>query len=186
MMSCQSRTFMLETEWSHRLEAVGPPPQSIRVRFYARRVDPTCRSMTEFGPLVAPVLMGGLLLVLILATARIGRRRIRTEPDDGAGDYGGGGSWSSLTQPRVVAAGYVMLALGLGGLAGLSVSGTGIGAAVTLIAAFAVILVGYVGYGSYAAARSRGLSNSQAILVGTTVLGLFGIAAIAANLLAGS
>lgn len=53
---------------------------------------------------------------------------------------------------------------------------------VLLGAAGAAVLVGYLFYGTFAAARGRGLANAQAAAIGVWVVGLLGIVAVVAAL----
>lgn len=95
---------------------------------------------------------------------------------------GGGPSQSTDRQwsddPTVLSLIFLLVALGFGAVAVLFIGGSGIpegvtnAAGTTLIVATVTVTVAYLFYGTYHAARGRGLKRSQAALAGSWVLGL--------------
>jgi hypothetical protein len=135
------------------------------------------------GPerLAIPIVMGILLAAIVALTART--RRDRPERRGTAGGDRGGTVWRTVRDPTAWGVGYVLLAVAFGGAGALGFAiGNG---AVAIATAFAALIVLYLGYGTYSAARSRGLTSAQAALLGGWAIGLLGIAGIALTLLVG-
>ncbi|MFC6872155.1 hypothetical protein [Halobellus marinus] len=92
-------------------------------------------------------------------------------------------------KPAVWAATFVLLTLLAGGATVLAVGGYGVSTdvsagATTLLATLGTVLVvGYVFYGTFVAARARGLHAAQAAAFGSWALGLLVLVAVAASLL---
>lgn len=90
--------------------------------------------------------------------------------------------------PAVWAVAFVTLVVGFGGGTVLLVSGDTSeavkqGAGVFLVGATVVVLAAYLFYGTVISARGRGLKNSQAVALGSWMLGLAFIAAVTLKLL---
>lgn len=146
--------------------------------------------------LLSTVLMAGLLIVVLAAASRIAKRT----PHGAAADPDAGGSgWSTLadllrrlaSDPGVWAAGFVLVAVGLG-LGAVAIVGDGLVAgvpvdvlAVVVGATLALVLVSYLFWGTYAASRHRGLGNAQAVGVGIGTLGLLFLLLVALQLVVG-
>lgn len=89
--------------------------------------------------------------------------------------------------PTVWTVAFLVAALGVVGATVLFVGDGGgalqRGAGIFLAGGAAVVLVAYLFYGTVVSARGRGLANSQAVALGSWVLGLLGIAVITLRLL---
>jgi len=127
--------------------------------------------------------MGLLVVGVFVAVARYGARRTRpgrviaSEPAEGVEALVA--RLGSLSRnPTVWTVAFIVLAVGLGVGAIAAVGNVGLpdwvsGALFGLVAAVVgLLLVGYVFYGAYAAARSRGLGNAHGVAAGLGALGL--------------
>ncbi|EMA01221.1 hypothetical protein [Haloferax denitrificans] len=96
------------------------------------------------------------------------------------------GRWAD--DPTVLSLVFVLAALGFGAVAVLFVGGSAIPEGVSnaagpvLVAGTLTVVVAYLFYGTYHAARGRGLTRSQATLLGSWVLGLLSVVGIVLRL----
>lgn len=133
-------------------------------------------------------LIGLLLIGVIVALIGRGGKHYalpeRIAPREGRSSIG-----RATRSPAVWTLVFVVTVIVLAGAAVLFVGGTGIPegvkpvAGVILAVGTAVLLLGYVFYGTFASARSRGLADAQAAALGTWALGLLFITTIALKLL---
>lgn len=141
---------------------------------------------------LSAVLMAGVLIVVLIAASRIARK---ADAPVKTGDE----RWNRLFErlqtaaddPGVWAAGFLLLAVGLG-VGAVAVVGDGLVEgvpadllAVVLGATFALVMVAYLFWGTYAASRHRGLGNAQAVGVGIGALGLVFLAVVTFQLMFG-
>jgi hypothetical protein len=133
--------------------------------------------------LLGVFIVGGAVLLL-------SRGRFRYTPAYGAD---GGDLADRLAEvartPVAWMVGFLALTLVAGAATVLAVGGYGVaagvsgGAAALLAAVGVAVLAGYLFYGTFAAARSRGLHSAQAAAFGSWALGLVLLLAVAASLL---
>jgi len=138
--------------------------------------------------LVASFLLGVLIVggaVLLLSRSRF--RYTPTYGDDGE-DLSSRLAAVART-PVAWTVGFLVLTLLAGGATVLAVGGFDVasgvsGGATALLAAVGIaVLVGYVFYGTFAAARSRGLHAAQSVAFGSWAVGLVLLVAVAVSLL---
>lgn len=142
--------------------------------------QPTTTDMVATA-LAAPIVMGA---VLVLFTAWLSRRaHRRSAPERPAAD--GDPSMAigqTLQSPRAWGAIFVALvALGVAGAAQVSAGGL----SSMLVPLVALLVVGYVIVGSYAAVRARGGGAASAVAAAGWIAGLLAVVAITAQLLLG-
>ncbi|WP_396612512.1 hypothetical protein ACH9L7_04350 [Haloferax sp. S1W] len=149
--------------------------------------------MAQTGLFIGFVL-GVVLLALVIAYIGRGWRHYTPMASVGGGGGSSGGETSSpisgwSEDPTVLSLAFLLLALGFGAVAVLFVGGAGVSEEMTnaagavLVAATVFVVVAYLFHGTYHAARSRGLERSQAVLIGSWVLGLLFIVTIMLKLL---
>ncbi|WP_410764497.1 hypothetical protein [Haloferax sp. DFSO60] len=141
------------------------------------------------GFLYAGFVVGLVLLALVVAFIGRGRREYKvafvTREDESLGDAMR--RWTD--NPAVLSLVFLAIAFGFGGAAVLFIGGTGIPAEMAssagafLIGATVLAVVTYLFYGSYTTARSWGLKRSQAVLVGSWVLGALFVVTVSLRLL---
>jgi hypothetical protein len=139
--------------------------------------------MAEIGYLTSAVATGALLLAVWLLVSRMENWRSYdptvTRPD------GGGFEWLDSTGAWM--AGFFLLVLVVGGGAVALVSSPGLASAVgswvALAAAFGVLLLGFVLWGTYSSVRHRGHHSATAAMVSAWVFGGLFVTAIAVKLL---
>ncbi|WP_411963552.1 hypothetical protein [Haloferax sp. YSMS24] len=132
--------------------------------------------------------VGVVLLALVAALTSRGGQRYSVENVGREGDTKSRvAAWSD--DPTVLSLVFLLAALGFGlvavvfmGYGGLSQEMTNVAGA-ALVVATLVVVVSYLFYGSYYAARSRGLARSQAVLLGSWVLGMLFVASVTLRLL---
>lgn len=132
--------------------------------------------------------VGVVLLVLVAVLTSRGGPRYSVENVGREGDTQSRvAAWSN--DPTVLSLVFLLAALGFGlvtvvfmGYGGLSEEMTNVAGA-ALVVATLVVVVSYLFYGSYYAARSRGLARSQAALVGSWVLGMLFVVSVTLRLL---
>jgi hypothetical protein len=138
--------------------------------------------MAETAYLTSSLLTGALLLAVWVLVLRMENWRYYEPSNDGrensradAGDSIG--AW---------VAGFLGLALVVGGGAVLLVSDASLAAAVgswvALVALFGVLLGAYLLWGTYSSARFRGLPSAHAALVSAWLFGILSVAVIAIKL----
>jgi hypothetical protein len=135
--------------------------------------------------LIVSFLSGVALVAMVAFLAGHGWRQYTPAP---AGHEVGGASRVARTaeDPTVWAVAFLVIVLGTVGATVLFVGGGGAlqrGAGVFLAGGAAVVLVAYLFYGTVISALGRGLANSQAVALGSSVLGLLGIVVITLRLL---
>lgn len=138
--------------------------------------------------LVSTFLMGLVLIAITVMFQRSGR-----VGDDAAGEAADGGAMDALSRvaysPVSWVVGFVLLALGLGGGAILVVAGPDISGALADDALYAVggffgaLLLGYLTWGVYLSAKSKGIHTAGATALGLWALGLVLCVAVAAVLI---
>ncbi|MFC7203445.1 hypothetical protein ACFQJC_07970 [Haloferax namakaokahaiae] len=141
------------------------------------------------GFLFAGFVVGLVLLAVVVAFIGRGRREYHVAFVTGERETLGESMrrWSS--NPAVLSLGFLALAVGFGGAAVLFIGGAGIpegmasAAGAFLIGATVLVVVTYLFYGSYNTARSWGLKRSQAVLVGSWVLGALFVVTVSLRLL---
>jgi hypothetical protein len=133
--------------------------------------------------LLSTVVMGLLVVGVFGAVARYGAKRARpgrvlaAEPAEGA-EARIARLRALSRNPTVWTVTFILLAVGLGVGAVAAVGDVGLpdgvsGALFGVVAGVVgLLLVGYVFYGAYAAARSRGLGNAHGVAAGLGALGL--------------
>ncbi|MGB9958602.1 hypothetical protein ACOZ4B_19660 [Haloferax prahovense] len=149
--------------------------------------------MAQTGLFLGFVLGVVLLALTVFLTGRGWRHYTVTSvpTPTGGGSAGGGGGdtarrWGD--DPTVLSLVFVLAALGFGAMAVLFVGGSAIPESVTnaagpaLVAGTLGVVVAYLFYGTYHAARGRGLERSQAALLGSWVLGLLFVVGVALRL----
>ncbi|WP_416839819.1 hypothetical protein [Haloferax sp. DFSO52] len=143
--------------------------------------------MAQTGLFIGFVVGVVLLALIVTLTGRGGRSySVETLPDK-TSTRNRVEEWSK--DPTVLSVVFVVAALGFGlvtvlfmGYGGLSESAIQT-AGVALVVATLVVVVSYLFYGSYYAARSRGLARSQAVLVGSWVIGMLFVVSVTLHLL---
>ena len=150
--------------------------------------------MATIGFIVSTVVMG-LLVVGVAATLVRGRHWRRRAAMSTAGSFTSGGSRESnivsrtAESPAAWMAGFVVLAVALGGGALLYVTGVGLpeGGQATVgmaLAAVAGVVVGFfLLHGLYRSAKGWGLPTSGAIAVSALALGVLVVLTVAVRLL---
>lgn len=143
--------------------------------------------------LLSTALMGLLAAATFLAVARIGAKR--TAPDaDGSDDRYTvvvGALRDVVQKPVVWAIAFVVIAVGVGGVALLAVGDFGLseGLSGSLLgvayAAVGLLVTGFVFLGAYFGARERGLGNAHGVAAGSFAAGLVFLVLIAVQLLVG-
>ncbi|MCO8268840.1 hypothetical protein NKF06_20245 [Haloferax sp. AB510] len=149
--------------------------------------------MAQTGLFLGFVLGVVLLALTVFLTGRGWRHYTVTSvpTPTGGGSAGSGGGdtarrWGD--DPTVLSLVFVLAALGFGAMAVLFVGGSAIPESVTnaagpvLVAGTLGVVVAYLFYGTYHAARGRGLERSQAALLGSWVLGLLFVVGVALRL----
>ncbi|WP_148415729.1 hypothetical protein [Haloferax sp. KTX1] len=148
--------------------------------------------MAQTGLFLGFVLGVVLLVLTVFLTGRGWRHYSVTSvpTPTGGGSAGSGGSaarrWAD--DPTVLSVVFLLAALGFGAVAVLFVGGSAIPEGVSdaagpvLVAGTLTVVVAYLFYGTYHAARGRGLARSQAALLGSWVLGLLFVVGIALRL----
>jgi len=139
--------------------------------------------------LVSTLLMGSFL-VAVVAFVRFSERREYETPSS---EREGGLVQRFTGSPTIWSLGFFLLVFVAGGASVLYVggmlpspSGTATRAAgLALATVFALVLVGYLVWGAYTTARSRGYQRSGAVAVGAWVIALLFVVAISAQLLMG-
>jgi hypothetical protein len=138
--------------------------------------------MAETAYLASALVTGTLLLTVWVLVARMENwRSYELSTPNLGGEQG-----SLADSPAAWTAGFFLMVLVAGGGAVLLVSDVELAAAVgwTAIAGiFGVFLMGYLLYGTYDSARSRGLHSAQAALLSAWLFGSLIVVAIAAKLL---
>lgn len=139
--------------------------------------------MAESAYLTSALLTGALLLAVWVLVARMENWRsyeLSTPELDREGT-------SLADSPAAWTAGFFLLVLVVGGGAVLLVSNASLAAAVgswtAFAAVFGVLLLGYLLWGTYSSARSRGLHSAHAVLLSLWLFGSLFLIAIAAKLL---
>ncbi|KAB1194151.1 hypothetical protein GJR96_12205 [Haloferax sp. MBLA0076] len=133
--------------------------------------------------------VGVVLLALVVAITGRGGRRYSVDSPVGETETRASRVADWADDPTVLSVVFLLLALGFGAIAVLFMGGGGISAemasaaGVALVTATLLVVVGYLFYGTYHTARSRGLQRSQAALVGSWVLGLLFVGGVALRLL---
>lgn len=144
--------------------------------------------MVQLGYLASTLLMG-LFLVAVVAFLRLGDRREYSQTLS-RGDSGLVAALRGATRSEtawIVAFLVVSFAAGLAAVAyvgGLFPAGAA-AAGPVLAVVVALLVGGYLLWGAYTTARSRGYQSAAAVMVSTWVLGLLFVTAIAAYLLTG-
>lgn len=135
--------------------------------------------------LIGTVLTGLLLLAVVLWIAR----GIDWRSNDLIVDRGEGEGLGALANsPAVWVAAFLVLALGLTGVAILAVGDFGVavpGVQTLAVAAIGSLVLLYLVGGTYAAARGRNVSSAAATLAVAIILGTLLLVAIAGKLLMG-
>ncbi|WP_144901859.1 hypothetical protein [Halobellus captivus] len=136
--------------------------------------------------------VASFLLGIILVAALIGllsRGRFRYTPSFGNGDGDlATGILTLARRPVTWTVSFLAVAMFAGiatvlAVGGFDVSPSVAGGATALLAAVGtIVLVGYVFYGTFVAARSRGLHAAQAAAFGSWAVGLLVLVAVAASL----
>lgn len=143
--------------------------------------------MAAFGQLASTVLMGAF--AAIVAVVVVYGRDWRTYSAPGSGERSIGETLRAASRsPTAWIVGFLALAAVLGGGALAFVGGLGVdpgSVSVAVPALFGLVILGYLLWGVWYTARSRGLGNAQAALVGVWAFGLLFVLAIAAKLLTG-
>lgn len=142
--------------------------------------------MAESAYLVSALATGGLLLAVWAFVARAQDSRRYVPATGGGGRVARSGTDSTAAWT----AGFVLLALGAGGVAVALVSDAAIGSAlgggwVALVALLGALLVAYLLWGTYQSARFRGLRSSQAALLSAWLFGTLFLLAVVAKLVTG-
>lgn len=143
--------------------------------------------------LLSTAVMGLLVVATFVAVAGVGRRRLPPSTDGSTDRY------DAITRtlaelvrkPVVWSVAFVVLALGLGGIAVLAVGNFPLPESVAgsllsvVYAGVGLLLTGFVFLGAYFGARDRGLGNAQGIAAGSFAAGLVFLVLIAIQLLIG-
>ena len=143
--------------------------------------------------LLSTALMGLLVIGTFAAVARIGSKRTAPGTDDAVDRY------TAVTHalrdlartPAVWSIAFVVLALGVGGLAVLAVGNFDLveGLSGSLFAVVygvvGLLLVGFVFAGAYFGARGRGLGNAHGIAAGSFAAGLAFLVLVVGQLIVG-
>jgi hypothetical protein len=139
--------------------------------------------MAASAYLTSALVTGALLLtVWVLVTRMENWRSYELSTPNLAGDQG-----SLADSPAAWTAGFLLMTLVAGGGAVLLVSdvelAAAVGGGVAIAGVFGAFLLGYLIYGTYDSARSRGLHSAQAALLSAWLFGSLIVVAIAAKLL---
>ncbi|ELZ98780.1 hypothetical protein C440_00450 [Haloferax mucosum ATCC BAA-1512] len=134
-------------------------------------------------------LLGAALLALIVFFTGRGRRHytVTAVPTGGGSRRDTGRQWSK--DPTVLSLVFLLVTFGFGAIAVLFIGGSGIPdeatnvAGAALVTATVSVVVSYLFYGTYHAARGRGLKRSQAALAGSWVIGALFIIGVTLRLL---
>jgi hypothetical protein len=143
--------------------------------------------------LLSTALMGLLVAATFLAVARIGTRRTAPEADGSADRYAAavGAVRDVIQTPVVWSVAFIVIAVGVGGVALLAVGDFGLpeGLSGSLLgvayAAVALLVTSFVFLGAYFGARGRGLGNAHGVAAGSFAAGLVFLVLIAVQLLVG-
>ncbi|ELZ60744.1 MULTISPECIES: hypothetical protein [unclassified Haloferax] len=155
--------------------------------------------MAQTGLFLGFVLGVALLALTVFLTGRGWRQYSVTNvpTPTGGGSSGNAGTDESTAvtaadrwadDPTVLSLVFLLAALGFGAVAVLFVGGSTIPESVSdaagpvLVAGTLTVVVTYLFYGTYHAARGRGLERSQAALLGSWVLGLLFVVGVALRL----
>ncbi|ELZ70466.1 hypothetical protein C5B91_06610 [Haloferax sp. Atlit-10N] len=149
--------------------------------------------MAQTGLFLGFVLGVVLLALTVFLTGRGWRHYSVTNVPVPTGGRSSGGTSESTARrwaddPTVLSLVFLLAALGFGAVAVLFVGGSAIPESVTsaagpvLVAGTLTVVVAYLFYGTYHAARGRGLTRSQATLLGSWVLGLLFVVGVALRL----
>ncbi|MGQ4554799.1 hypothetical protein [Halobellus sp. GM3] len=131
----------------------------------------------------------GVAIVVGIAVAFARGRYQHTPSFTGERATSADGVLSVARTPAAWAVSFVFLTLLAGGATVLAVGGFGVspgvarGASILLAAVGGAVLVGYIFYGTFVAARARGLHTAQAAAFGSWAVGLLLLVAVAASLL---
>lgn len=140
--------------------------------------------MAGFESAASAVVMSALVLAVVGAVLRLGRWQSYSTGDaEGVTER-----WHRLkTSPATWTAVFLLLCLGFGGLAILWVSDVTVPGAgmfgVALATLAAAVLGGYLFYGVYTAARSRGRPAAWGVFEAVVMVGFVAIAVITVNLM---
>lgn len=143
--------------------------------------------------LLSTALMGLLVVATFVAAAKIGTRREPPREEESVDRYAATVERLSafVRTPAVWSIAFVVITLGIGGIAVLAVGGFGVSEelAGTLLsltyAAVGLLLTGFVFLGAYFGARGRGLGNAHGIAAGSFAAGLVFLVLIVAQLVVG-
>ncbi|WP_176697277.1 hypothetical protein [Halorubrum sp. SD626R] len=137
--------------------------------------------------------MGLLAAATFLAVAKVGARRTAPGTDASHDRYAAvvGALREFVRQPVVWAVTFVVVTVGIGGVALLAVGNFGLpeGLSSSLLsvtyAAVGLLVTGFVFLGAYFGARERGLGNAHGVAAGSFAAGLVFLVLIAVQLLVG-
>jgi hypothetical protein len=136
--------------------------------------------------LIVSFLSGVALVAMVAFIARHGWRQY-TPAVTGREEGGAALAARAAGDPTVWMVAFLVATIGAIGATVLFLGGGGgalqRGAGIVLAGGAAVVLVAYLFYGTVVSALGRGLANSQAVALGSSVLGLLGIAVITLRLL---
>ena len=143
--------------------------------------------------LLSTALMGLLAAATFLAVAKVGARRTAPGTDASHDRYAAvvGALREVVRQPVVWAVTFVVVTVGIGGVALLAVGNFGLpeGLSSSLLsvtyAAVGLLVTGFVFLGAYFGARERGLGNAHGVAAGSFAAGLVFLVLIAVQLLVG-
>jgi hypothetical protein len=134
--------------------------------------------------LLSTLLTGAVLLAIVVVAVRwVDWRGYALEPREGPGLLS-----RAAGHPAVWIVGFLLLLAVFGGGAVAFVAGVGLpeemvsAVGVVLGAATALVVAGYVFYGTYASARGRGRPTSVAVAEGSTLVGALFLLVIAVRL----
>lgn len=142
-------------------------------------------TMADVSYVASGVLMTGFVLAVVVAVLRYGHWESYspTEPGDVSDRLR-----AVAASPAAWMLGFLALVVVFGGAAVLYVSDVTVPGGdvlgVVLLVAAAVVLGGFLFYGTYDAARSRGRPAAQGVAEGAVMLGLLAVLAIAVRLIA--
>lgn len=141
------------------------------------------------GFLFAGFFVGIVLLALVIGLLGRGRRSYTVVFSTHEAESFGSTVRRWSESPAVLSLVFLVIALGFGITAVLFIGGAGIpegmasAAGAFLVGLTGVVIVTYLFYGSYHTARSWGLKRSQAVLVGSWVLGALFVVTVSLRLL---
>ncbi len=143
--------------------------------------------------LLSTALMGLLAAATFLAVARVGAQRTAPGTDGSPDRYAAvvGALADVVRKPVVWAVAFVVIAVGVGGVALLAVGDFGLpeGLSGSLLgvayAAVGLLVTGFVFLGAYFGTRGRGLGNAHGVAAGSFAAGLVFLVLIAFQLLVG-